>query len=288
MGTAKRQRKKDFRQARLEVAMAAQKRRKRIRLAINFGLFAVALVAVLVWLAQRGDDDDVVAGEGSTTTAATGEPAPCPELDGTSEVRTEFPAAPPTCIDPATNAYNAVFDTSEGTIRVALDTTTTPNTTNNFVYLALYHYYDGTQLFRTDPSIGIIQGGSPHTNDPSDPGPGYNLPDEPADQFVYDDPAFPQGKGPFTYIPGDLVMARSAQPNGSGAQYFFGVTDAVSALDSQGTYIKFGQVSQGLDVLQSILALHQADPTSELGGGPSREVIVNQVIIEVVPDQATG
>jgi cyclophilin family peptidyl-prolyl cis-trans isomerase len=284
VGTAKRQRKKDFRQARVEAALAAQKRRRRIRLGINFGLFALALVGVLAWLSFRGDADEEAA---STTTAATSEPAPCPELDGSSEPRLDFPGPPPMCIDPA-NTYTAVFDTSEGVIRVPLDTATTPNTTNNFVFLSLYHYFDGTQIFRTDPSIGIIQGGSPHTNDNSDPGPGYTIPDEPADQFVWDDPNFPQGKGPFTYQAGDLVMARSAGPDSSGAQFFFGVDENVAGLDSQGTYINFGQTTEGLDVLQNILALHQADPTSQLGGAPSRPVTINQVIIEVVPAEVAG
>ena len=33
-------------------------------------------------------------------------------------------------------------------------------------------------MFRTDTSIDIIQGGSPHTQDTSDPGPGYTIKDE--------------------------------------------------------------------------------------------------------------
>jgi cyclophilin family peptidyl-prolyl cis-trans isomerase len=286
VGTAKRQRKKQYRQARVEAALAAQKRKRMIRLGINFGLFALALVAVLWWLSQR-DDGDVEAGDSSTTVA---EEVPCPEFDGSSEQRLDFPGPPPMCIDPVANRYNAVFETSEGTIRAELDTTTTPNTTNSFVFLALYKYYDGTQLFRTNTGIGIIQGGSPHTNNPSDPGPGYTLPDEPADQFTFDDPAAPGGRGPFTYTAGDLVLARPAnQPNSSGAQFFFGASDAVAELDSQGIYIKFGRVTQGLEILQAILALHQdTDPAQSGEGTPSRPVTISQVVIEVLPAQATG
>ena len=105
---------------------------------------------------------------------------------------------------------------------------------------------------------------------------------------MWDDPTFPQGKGPFTYEAGDLVMARSAGPDSSGAQFFFGVDENVAALDSQGTYLSSARSPKGLDVLQNILALHQADPTSQLGGAPSRPVTINQVIIEVVPAEVAG
>jgi cyclophilin family peptidyl-prolyl cis-trans isomerase len=275
VGTAKRERKKEFRRARVEAAQAAQRRKRRFRLALNFVLFAVVLLAVLIWVSRRGDDEADTAGTATTTTASAVE---CPELDGSSEPRLDFPGPPPTCIDPA-NTYNAVFETSEGTVRFALDTETTPNTTNNFVVLALYHYYDNTQLFRTNTGIAIIQGGSPHTQDNSDPGPGYTIPDEPADGFSEDG-----STGPFTYAAGDLVMARSAGPDSSGAQFFFGVNDAVSALDAQGTYIKFGAVTDGLPVLESILALHQpTDPADPTEGAPSRPVTVTQVIIETAP-----
>jgi peptidyl-prolyl cis-trans isomerase B (cyclophilin B) len=273
VGTAKRQRKKEFRRARVEAALAAQKRKRRFRLALNFGLFALVLIAVLIWVSRRGNDD--VETTATTTTVGAVE---CPEFDGSSEPRLDFPSPPPTCTEPG-QVYNAVFETSEGEIRFALDTETTPNTTNNFVVLALYHYYDNTQLFRTNTGIGIIQGGSPHTQDNSDPGPGYTIPDEPAEGFAEDG-----STGPFTYQAGDLVMARSAGPDSSGAQFFFGVNDAVSALDAQGTYIKFGTVTTGLPVLEAILALHQAtDPADPTEGAPSRPVTVTQVIIETAP-----
>ena len=100
----------------------------------------------------------------------------CPAADGSSPRTITFADAPP-CASTPTKTYTAVFETTEGTVRVALDTTTTPGTANNFVVLSRYHFYDGTTIFRTDPSIGIIQGGSP-SNTASDPGPGYDLLDE--------------------------------------------------------------------------------------------------------------
>lgn len=206
----------------------------------------------------------------------TGE-TPCPAADGTAERTTSFEQVPPNCLEEGAS-YAAVFDTSAGTVRVDLDAEGMPSTTNNFVVLARYGFYDGTALFRTDPSIDIIQGGAATTNSASDPGPGYTIPDE-GGEFTWDEETG-QGTGPFTYAPGQLIMARSAGPDSSGAQFFFSTGPNVSNLDSQGTYLLFGEVTEGLDVLQAIIASHVADPTSGLGGGPMPGVTINKVTIE--------
>ena len=139
------------------------------------------------------------------------------------------------CID-AAKSYTAVFDTSEGEIQVALDTAKTPKTVNNFIVLSRYKYYDGTTIFRTDPSIDIIQGGGlTNTDDP-----GYTIEDE--------------GSG-YKYVEGDLAMARTMEPNSAGGQWFFVTGEKASLLDGQGTYVNFGKVTAGLDIVKGILAL---------------------------------
>ena len=178
------------------------------------------------------------------------------------------------CID-TTTSHVAVFDTSEGEIRVTLNTAETPITVNNFVTLARWGYYDGTTIFRSDPSIDIIQGGAPRTESPSDPGPGYTIPDEP--QFEETSAGI---VGPYRYVPGQLVMARTALPNSSSAQYFFTTGENAARLDGQGVYVVFGETDEaGLGVLQSIISLHE--PAGALGGAPSRTVTVNSVTIEL-------
>ena len=88
--------------------------------------------------------------------------------------------------------------------------------------------------------------------------------------------------GPFTYQPGDLVMARSAGPNSSGAQFFFATGPEVGLLDAQGTYIVFGHADRaGQAVLEALMGLYRVDETSPYGGGPSRDVVVRSVTIEV-------
>lgn len=212
-------------------------------------------------------------GPGATIDGET----PCPPADGTAERTTSFAAAPPMCIDPAT-PYTAVFTTNKGVVRVELDGAAMPSTTNSFVVLARYGYYDDTAIFRTDTSIDILQGGAPTTNSPSDPGPGYTIPDEGGE---FDFTSDPNGRGPFTYQPGQLVMARSQGPDASGAQFFFTAGPNSANLDQYGTYLVFGEVTEGLDVLQQILALHVPDPTGQMpGGGPSEPVVIESVTIE--------
>jgi len=190
---------------------------------------------------------------------------PCAPAGGAAEPRLDFAGAPALCID-TTLPHTAVFDTSRGTIRVALDVANTPGTANSFVNLARFGYYDGTLVHRSAPSIGILQGGSPHTNTASDPGPGYTLWDE--------------GTG-FSYRPGQLVMARTGAPNSAGAQYFFTVTEDAGLLDSQGTYVVFGEVIEGLGVLSDILTSHVDEPDNPLGGAPDPPVTINTLTIEV-------
>ena len=265
--------------SRLEQQRAVERRLQRRRQLRALGLLLGALVVVALLISVfSGDDDDAeVSTEGTTTTEVTDGsttstiPAedeefaygttPCP-TEG-AEPATTFDDAFEQCIDPA-KTYTATFDTTAGQVVVELDTERTPGTANNFVALARSGYYDGTRLFRTDPSIGIIQGGSPHTNDPSDPGPGFNIPDE---------------GGSFTYEPGQLVMARSQGPDSAGAQFFFSVEEAVSALDAQGSYVVFGEVTEGLDVLEEILASHVDQPDNPLGGAPDPEVTITSVTI---------
>ena len=288
MGTEKRERQKQNRQQRLSELAVQQKRAKVKKRGLQFGIGIPAVILALFLLVNvfAGDDSPspsdealkeeiqtllgaTTLPEGETADSATTIPAttvpgktltgdtPCPKTDGTEERVTKFEKAPPMCID-ATKTYTAVFDTSEGEIEVILDTEKTPKTVNNFVVLARYKYYDGTTIFRTDPSIDIIQGGGlTNTDDP-----GYTIEDE--------------GNG-YKYVEGDLAMARTMEPNSAGGQWFFVTGPNAAALDSQGTYVNFGKVASGLDVVKGILALNSG--SGDLGGAPSRTVVVNSVAI---------
>lgn len=244
--------------------MARQTKRDRTRkLGLRWGIAIpvfFALVFGLVWLTKNDDSSTTSPTTPGTTAQRTGEvatgPLECPAADGSSPVYVRFAEAPKMCIDP-TKSYEAVFDTTEGTFTAKLDTSRTPNTTNNFVVLTRYHYYDGTPIFRADNSIDIIQAGG--ENPSSDVG--YTIADE---------------GGTFTYTAGDLVMARTDAPNSAGAQFFIAGGPKVSNLDGQGTYVTFGKITSGLDVVTKMVGY--ADPNNPMG--ISKSVTINSITIK--------
>ena len=298
MSTPKRERQRENRLRRLVADEAAAKQyasRRRVRLIGIAAVVVAAAIAVLAFL-QRDDSEvvtspdplaEVFPADPSEAVSApdpqTADPVPepatgCPVADGSSPRVIDFDGPQPMCIDPE-SGYVATFDTSEGEMRFELTASDTPLTVNNFVTLVRWGYYDDTLLFRTDPSIDIIQGGSPHTNTPSDPGPGYTIPDEPGFDL---DPDTGELTGPYRYQPGQLVMARSAGPDAAGAQFFLTTGPDTAKLDSPGTYVVFGSTDDaGLAVAQSIIGLHE--PGGSLGGAPSRDVTVHSVTIEETP-----
>src|SRR5688572_26575392 len=107
MPSAKRERQREGRQARVLAAQAEHKRRQRFRTIRNFGLLVVFIVVVIFVISwwSGGDDNDQVATSSSSappTTASAVEvtiPAPgasltgdtpCPAADGTSPRTTTF------------------------------------------------------------------------------------------------------------------------------------------------------------------------------------------------------
>jgi peptidyl-prolyl cis-trans isomerase B (cyclophilin B) len=285
MGTDKRERKKANRAAKLAAEHAAATKARRVRTIRNVVTAGIVLVAVMILISALSgcstSGDDATATTAANERAAgsedvTGEPSgrdrdPADEVacatapDGVRVI--EFDDPPTTELDP-TATYVATFATSEGTVVAELDTERTPDTTANFVALAEHCYFHGTDLFRTELPSGVIQGGAPRTQDNSDPGPGYTIDDE-GGRFTADD-----------YGPGALAMARTAAPDSASGQFFFlasengrylGDPDALG--EAAGSYVKFGQVTEGLDVLEAIVALDDGRSS------PTRPVTVDAVTI---------
>lgn len=136
--------------------------------------------------------------------------------------------------------YTATLHTDNGDIVLGLTADRTPNTVNNFVFLAQQDFYNDTIFHRVITDF-MVQGGDPTGTGRG--GPGYRF----ADEFH---PSLKHDK------PGVLSMA-NAGPNTNGSQFF--ITHVPTPwLD--GKHSVFGQIISGMDVLMSIPARDPQNP----------------------------
>ena len=178
-----------------------------------------------------------------------------PPFDGSAPKQQKFTSPPEMGIDP-TKRYTATMETSMGTIVISLDPINAPKTTNNFVFLALNHYYDGIIFHRIIKGF-VCQGGDPQGSGMG--GPGYRFEDE-----------LPK---PGKYAIGSLAMA-NAGPNTNGSQFF--IISGQSGCTLPPLYSLFGQVVKGLDVVEQMQNV-ETDGRDR----PRTDVVINSVTITV-------
>lgn len=154
----------------------------------------------------------------------------------------------------------ATIETTKGTIKIELWESKAPNTVVNFVSLANAGRYDNVDFHR------VIDGFMAQTGDVERKGgyggPGYTIPAE-----------FDAG---LKHVRGVVSMARSQQPDSAGSQFFImlGVKE-----DLDGQYAAFGQVIEGMDVVDQI---KKADKDAKSGVVTDPDKIV-KLRVESVP-----
>ncbi|NLL49527.1 MAG: peptidylprolyl isomerase [Firmicutes bacterium] len=129
-----------------------------------------------------------------------------------------------------------------GTIKIELYPEIAPNTVNNFISLVQQGYYDGVIFHRVIPGF-MIQGGDPTGTGSG--GPGYSIKGE------FSQNGFPNS---LKHGRGVISMARTSIPDSAGSQFFIMVADAPH-LD--GAYAAFGQVIEGMEVADQIVAVQR-------------------------------
>jgi peptidyl-prolyl cis-trans isomerase B (cyclophilin B) len=140
--------------------------------------------------------------------------------------------------EPAGSGVRATIVTSLGDIEIEFFDRSAPVATENFVNLARAGFYDGVVFHRLVPGF-VIQGGDPDGTGRG--GPGYTIRDEPV-----------VGE----YARGIVAMARTARPDSQGSQFFIVLDDeARLSLDQARTYVIFGRVTTGMDVVDRIAAM---------------------------------
>jgi len=149
--------------------------------------------------------------------------------------RADMYSKPPEMQIDTNKTYVATISTAKGDIVVQLDASAAPLTVNNFVFLAKQGFYDNLTFHRVEPGF-VIQGGDPTGTGAG--GPGYTVPAEIQ----------------LPHIEGAIAMARRADEvnptrASSGSQFYITLAPT-PFLD--GGYTAFGQVIEGMEVVQSI------------------------------------
>ncbi len=162
----------------------------------------------------------------------------------------------------------AQITTSEGEIIIEFWPDVAPKTVENFKALAQKGFYDGTCFHRIIKGF-MIQGGDPLTRDPAAEnrwgtgGPGYQIKAEFNER---------------SHQRGVISMARSANPDSAGSQFFICDGDA-SFLDRQ--YTAFGKLIKGEDVLAKIAGTPVGSGGSGEQSKPQKRIGV--VSIKIIP-----
>jgi cyclophilin family peptidyl-prolyl cis-trans isomerase len=162
----------------------------------------------------------------------------------------------------------AVIETSAGKFVVDLAADVAPNHVANFIKLAQEGSYDGT-IFHRMVKYGMVQGGDPLSKDPSK-------------RTQY-------GTGGLNQVKAEARAAKMTggsvaavlipgRPDSAGAQFFVVIVDQ-PALDGQ--YTVFGQVSEGIEVVQKI----SENPVDDKGVAVER-IEIRHITIRDTPPPA--
>lgn len=219
------------------------------------------IIVLSVVLAACGEDEAIEtpsaalsAGGGSATAETTSEVTP--ELEGTATMQ-QWQSAPPLALEENVD-YFARITTNKGEIVVDLFEAEVPATVNSFVFLANQGFYANVPFHRIISGF-MIQSGDPTGTGSG--GPGYRFQDEPITR---------------DYVRGTLAMANSG-PNTNGSQFFITHADLTSRLDKN--YTIFGEVTQGMEVVDAIAATPVQPNSRNEPSQPTEPVFIESVEI---------
>ena len=156
--------------------------------------------------------------------------------------------------------------TSKGTMRIKLYSKT-PKHRDNFVKLVSENYYDGIRFHRVIAGF-MIQAGDPYSRDTSkinlwgQGGPDYTVPAEFVNEYWHKKGAIAAARR------GDLANPTKAS---SGSQFYI-VHDENACLHLDGQYSIFGEVTEGLEVIDKIATVE-----TDMYDRPSEDVFITAI-----------
>jgi cyclophilin family peptidyl-prolyl cis-trans isomerase len=225
---------------------------------------ALAIAAVPLLLAACSSS-------GATPTAVlpTMPPAtPVPTQAATPEPSHPGPTYPPGCPTEQPAALGAgetrtvTLETDKGNIVIKVEADLSPIAAGNFVALAECGYYDGVIFHRLVPGFVIQAGDGQFARSPDiipelagSGGPKYTIEDEPVTA---------------PYNRGVVAMAKTMEPDSASSQFFIVLDDLGNGLEAR--YQIFGEVVEGMDVVDEIAAMPNSGPPANAATDP---VVIN-------------
>jgi peptidyl-prolyl cis-trans isomerase B (cyclophilin B) len=157
--------------------------------------------------------------------------------------------------------WRVTLKTNCGDIVMDLDGKAAPQTVASFIFLSQQKYFDNTKCHRlTTEGLYVLQCGDPTGTGTGGPGYGYGIENAP-----------PDGE----YPTGTVAMARTADPNSNGSQFF--IVYKNTTLPTQGGgYSIFGNVVQGIDIVQALAARGLASD----GTAPAQPISILNVTVQ--------
>lgn len=179
---------------------------------------------------------------------------------GTTTGETEEPQGDIPFPEPEENPIVTITMENDEEIIIELFPEIAPNTVANFISLIEQGFYDGTIFHRVIPDF-MIQGGDPTFTGQG--GPGYSIPGEFTSNGVENN---------LKHERGIVSMARSQSPNSASSQFFI-MVETSPHLD--GAYAGFGQVLEGMDVVDSIVSSERNRADKPLEDQKMKNVVVD-------------
>ena len=157
--------------------------------------------------------------------------------------------------------------TSKGLITLELDAEKAPVTVANFIEYVKSGHFDGTIFHRVIPGF-VIQGGGMESG----------MKEKPTQPPIEN-----EADNGLKNVTGSICMARTNDPHSATSQFFINLKDN-QFLDHSGKnpqgwgYAVFGQVTDGMDVVEAIAAVQTGNAGSHQDV-PAEDIVVEKVTI---------
>ena len=231
-----------------EKALRAKQTERTIQIV---GISVIALIAVALIFMYITNRSEAVPTEVPQTEV--------PQADLTTEATQEtttlqYDAYPPMTIDVSKEYFAAVKMANGGEFTIQLFPDKAPKTVNSFVFLARQGYFNGLTFHRVLEGF-MAQGGDPTGTGSG--GPGYEFENEDND---------------LSFDKAGVVAMANAGRDTNGSQFFitFGPTPHLD-----GGYTIFGQVTEGMDVVNAI-TLRDPDANPSFAGDAMESVTITE------------